>query len=307
MQEYPIPPSFEDKSVNLSREQIMVSLMEDMKGGVPFEKAVQNLQLLDESASKITGRIRPTHGTFAASGDWHVPDHNPKALAAYFDYLIDTQPAIVFFMGDILDLTQLSSFDRANTVKLANMGTVLDDYAILHEMLVRLRAKLPTAWFEFVEGNHEYRISRALERDPAARDYVLEKHFSDVFDRFVPYRDKNVPNLVQFGKRWLAHGEYCNEMHTKKNLMFFHRPICTWHMHTVQAFTLHSAVDVRDFKVAFSVPCLADLNPHYARSKPNAWVNGFLRGEALEDGAFEDSIVIMDHDRFGVNGKWYGE
>ena len=274
---------------------------------VQFELARESkpIETMQEPLARLE-RPRPTHGTFAASGDWHIPYENSRDLSLYFEFLHDFKPDLILFMGDLFDLQQLSSFEEGRKVKLATLPTVLDDYSRARRLLEPLRYALPDSYWLYVEGNHEERITRAKEYDGAARDYELQRHFGDLFDEFLPYRDERVSNLVHFGKLWFGHGVYYNEYHSKKNAIHFNRPIRTWHAHTVQSHTLHSGTDVKDYRIAWSCPCLCDRNPHWKRHQPNSWVHGFVYGEVLEDGEFQDSLVVINQGKFRAAEKWYG-
>lgn len=249
----------------------------------------------------------PTFGRAIASGDWHIPYHNERDIYSMLDFAIDYQPAAMFFVGDIFDLLQLSSFDAMNKVKLAGLPTVDDDLAVGRRILTDFRAALPSTAFIFFYGNHEYRIIRAMESDSQAREYDLGVHLDGIVDLIIPYRDGTYPNIYPFGKLWLAHGEYCNEFHAKKNIIAYNRPVMTFHLHTVQSYTMPGATDVADYRIGWSCPCMCHTNPHYARNRPNAWVNGFMYTDVLPSGDFAGPhYAIINDGRFEANGKWYG-
>src|SRR5690606_19069830 len=122
--------------------------------------------------------------------DVHADPNHDNRRADYLSELIqDEQPDKVIFIGDVFDLASLSSYDKG---KRAFQGrSYAKDIEAGVEFLDRVwsplrsrKKRLPTRYF-FI-GNHEDRITRALDLSPelegtiGLEDCQLERYFNEV-------------------------------------------------------------------------------------------------------------------------------
>ena len=123
-------------------------------------------------------------------GDCHVHENEDVSR---FDilgrYIADTQPDVVVFMGDFLTLNCLSAWDRDKRLKMEGRryqseidagNAALDavtKYVISNRKKARKqKKKFYTPEWVFIEGNHEDRLTRYLDRDPTFKGFV------DIYD-----------------------------------------------------------------------------------------------------------------------------
>lgn len=99
---------------------------------------------------------------------------NPKVDNKRFDLLgnliFDIRPDYVFDLGDFADMSSLNSYDTRCPKAIVSQSyqedieCTIDAQERLRGNFVRRKVRKPT-WIGF-EGNHEYRIKKALQHDP---------------------------------------------------------------------------------------------------------------------------------------------
>lgn len=99
--------------------------------------------------------------TILVFNDVHIPFHNEAACRNVIKLAGDLQPDHVVINGDLLDCYTLSRFPKA-----PGMPNLQDEVDIGREMLRELRMKVPTATFDYLEGNHEERLKRMILENP---------------------------------------------------------------------------------------------------------------------------------------------
>jgi len=124
--------------------------------------------------------------------DCHAhPDHDNERFTILGRFIADAKPDHVISMGDLGDFPSLSSYDKGK--RSAEGQRYSRDLAAVHDGLERIRVpvvarkkKLPKFWF--LVGNHEERITRAGNLDPALfgtislRDLSLDQYGWETVD-----------------------------------------------------------------------------------------------------------------------------
>lgn len=116
----------------------------------------------------------------------HIPFHDPKLLALFFVFLKYFKPDRLFILGDFLDWYQVSSFNK-DPKRVGHLQEDLDKAGMILDELANFVSKI-----EFLDGNHEYRLTRYLRNNP----------------EFYGLRCLSVPALLNLGKRGIKHHEY---------------------------------------------------------------------------------------------------
>ena len=105
-------------------------------------------------------------------------------LLAAGKFIVDKKPDIVVVLGDWWDMPSLSSYEKAGT-KSFEGRRYKDDCVVGNEAMKLLlsplkRRKKGKPRMVFVLGNHEHRIERAIEADPAHLDGIIGYHDLDL-------------------------------------------------------------------------------------------------------------------------------
>ena len=101
--------------------------------------------------------VRDGH-TRVVMPDLHIPFQDTKLLAAWFDFVEETEPDGIDVIGDLLDCYSLSRFDKNPERK----NSFKDEVGWAWMTLAEMRERAPQAEICYSEGNHEERLRRLL-------------------------------------------------------------------------------------------------------------------------------------------------
>ena len=131
------------------------------------------------------------------SGDWHLGEHDPAAICALFQTVIELQPATIVLAGDILDCCELHKSQlgrRAVAIPHRSALTMEAELATARVLLQGLRAVAPKARIVYLEGNHELRWNRTIAS--------CLPHLSGLAPDL-----KSLLQLSELQIEWLPHGQ----------------------------------------------------------------------------------------------------
>src|SRR3990167_9708557 len=110
-------------------------------------------------------------------GDTHYPFHDSAALRVVERLIVDVKPDVLIHVGDLIDCWQISQFDKEVTRRDALQADINAAAAFLKKWYMLA----PQAERYYLEGNHEFRLSRTIsrmkegQREVAALD-VFQQH-----------------------------------------------------------------------------------------------------------------------------------
>lgn len=222
------------------------------------------------------------------------------AARSALNFLEEFKPDVTIVLGDLLDLSQLSTYSKKKPREIE--GLRLDnDYALGNQILNRID-KATKGDRVFFEGNHENRVERYLDEFP----YVGEKLLSvqenlHLEERGWKYLKEG--ELLKIGHAYFIHGWYYNIYHARKHVAEMGDNIFYGHTHDVQSFSKPNP-DTMPI-ISQSLGCLCDLNPAWLRNKPSRWINAFGIFYFSKDGSFTYYVPIIINGCFWWNGKYY--
>ena len=169
-----------------TREQRKRELLETTTMGAPLQAATQELRI-----------GIPEHGLrIAVLPDAQVRKGVPTDhLAAYGKYIADKQPDVIVCIGDFADMPSLSTYLQAGSID-AEGARYADDIGsaqMAMEEFLNPIAKVAGYKPKLVltEGNHEFRIQRAIDADP--RRLMGQMSMADL--RYADYGWQVIPFL----------------------------------------------------------------------------------------------------------------
>jgi predicted phosphodiesterase len=228
--------------------------------------------------------------------DIHYPDNID--LGAIELFLKDYKPDILIYGGDFLDFRYLSKFDKEN--KLIIGDNLKKEYVAVGEIIDRHTRLAQPKEIYFIEGNHEYRMVRYLEKNPVGLGYLEVKNgleFEKRGIKWIPFNE-----LLKIGKIYYTHGIYHNMHHAKKHVESYMRNMVYGHTHAIQMYSGPHPTDRPIPYIAKSVGCLCNLNPEYMHNRPNQWAQAFHIAEFETDGNFSDTIIYIINNGFRIPG-----
>ncbi len=277
-----------------------MEFMEDYN--IPLEKTEHVTQrkkrvTVDISHDGMTVAVLPDiHAQVTSKDEGRVS----SAARAALNFLDEFKPDVTIVLGDLLDVSQLSTYSKKKPRQIE--GLRLDnDYALGNQILNRID-KATKGERVFLVGNHEERVEGYLDEFPYVGERLLSVkenlHLDERGWKFLKEGE-----LLKIGHAYFIHGWYYNVYHARKHVAEMGNNIFYGHTHDVQSFSKPNP-DTMPI-ISQSLGCLCDLNPSWLRNKPSRWVNAFGVFYFLKNGDFTHYVPIIVNGGFWWNGKYY--
>lgn len=235
--------------------------------------------------------IPDTQHGFMRQGDELVSFHDPSALAIAHQIVEETQPDRIVLLGDHLDLPDWSDkFLRSPDCQFLTQNAIDS----LHRYLQRLRTAAPTAQIDWLEGNHEARMQKAVVANvtaaynlkpanaPESHPVLSVPHLLGLDELGITYHSG-----YPYANVWLndniqcEHGIACSTnpgSSSNKNLKALNHSLIQGHIHNVEL--LWKTVEGRDgpnYKIAASPGTLARVETGFVPGAGRrSWQQGLL-------------------------------
>ncbi len=239
--------------------------------------------------------------------DLQVPYHDKRSLAAVEKLMADYRFDGYLQIGDFLDFDCISSHNK-NNLRAVEGKRIHLDYDVAGDILDRhqaiIRAKNKDAQFVILEGNHEHRMERYLDANPALEGMVevpTALEFGRRKIKWVPYWSRGT--VYKIGKATFIHGRYTNQYHAAKHDSNYGCNIFYGHLHDVQTYSKEMQGEDNTI-VGQSLGCLC-LPQSYMRGGPNKWQQAVTIFDFFPDGNFTYNVIRIFKHRFAYNGKVY--
>jgi Calcineurin-like phosphoesterase len=228
--------------------------------------------------------------------------HDPRAMDVALQFASDFKPNIIIAGGDILDCGAISHHNRQKPGRTEGLR-VLADAQECGQQFIQPLNQLKAEKRHFIKGNHEAWLDQLVEDMPGLEG-LLD------LPRLLPLDGWDVIEQgghVNLGKLTFLHGDQLSggEHVAKQAVINYERSVRFGHFHSQQTYSKNTPFDAEFPKTGISVGCLCRKSPHYGKSRPNKWSQGFLYGYILPDGSYHDYPVTIVKGRAVVNGKVY--
>lgn len=246
------------------------------------------------------GKIKEDNNikTYVILSDAHleVGDEVHPSYKLVKRFIRDRQPEQVILNGDILDFSYMSSFNK-ELDQLREGRRLSDDVKMMKKELQFFEEnsfKKPI----YLEGNHEYRLTKTVEKTPNFTAGVLSLPLLLDIDYFIPELNQPIELLDDL---WIMHGKRATKHTASITLGDYMENIIFGHTHRQQTHTLRTW---KKQVTAWNTGCLCSKSPGYGNGRQNNWVNGFAIVEEDSKGWQVTNILINDN-TFIWNGKRY--
>ncbi len=237
--------------------------------------------------------------------DTHIPEHDPVSLNAVEQYMEDHEWDEMVQLGDLLDLDELSKHNIGN-LRIVESKRIRKDLDIAGAILDRWQKKLRKAKITILEGNHDFRMERYIDANPALEGLLEVPNALKLKDRgirWVPAWSKG--QVYDIGKAQFTHGLCTNQYHACKMVREFGSNIFYGHTHDVQMYSQTYRGD-DETRVGQSLGCLCKYELSYLRGRPTRWQQAFAIFRFLPSGFFSYSVVrIFNGEFISPEGKVY--
>lgn len=221
--------------------------------------------------------MQPKRGIILA--DLQFPNHNPKLLKLWEEYLASQKWDFLIYLGDFADMDAISHHAiSAGDFRALEGKRLKKDYAEMSEILRRHRKIVgPDCKSFFFLANHEEWAEKFVNKYPMLEG-MLE------IENNLPLKELNIELIgyrqhLRLGKIYFIHGDisrgYTPVNHARKMIDIYGRNIVYGHHHTLQVSTKLSPAGIDETHTGWCVPALCNINPDWAGGRPNQWLNGF--------------------------------
>lgn len=228
----------------------------------------------------------------AILSDIHAPEHDRGCLTACLTWLRDTLPDVVILNGDIIELQSMSGFG-------GGLATLEDDCAIGNWLLDQIAEASPDSQIVYLEGNHETRLERWIERNAphmcGITSIPLKLRLEERGIRWVPESEQP----YSMGGLSVIHGHQdlsgWGPIYAARKLADLHgrpgRVLVYGHTHKHQVFDRpHSGGVAR----AIGLACMRSLRPGWTHGRTDAWSHQWALAHVSETSARLEMITYAD-------------
>ena len=243
--------------------------------------------------------------THLVIGDPHAhPDHNNDRALWVGELIADIRPDKVICIGDLPDLPSLSSYDKgkANFVGRTYRRDIEAAVDFQEKMFFRVKArkkKLPETFY--FEGNHDERISRALQLQPQLEGTIdfRDLRIGDYWDHCIRY-EGNTPGSRSVDGIIYAHfciagisGKALSGLHHGDALLSKNYTSTTvGHTHLAD-WTTHVRADGKRIH-GLVCGCYQDYRADWAGRSNDLWYRGIVVKRNVEDGNFDPQFISIE-------------
>lgn len=234
--------------------------------------------------------------TIAVIGDIHCPYHDPRAVKIAVKILKDLEPHRVILIGDVVDFYSISRYDK----KPNRINDLQSDCDQTHDLLTEIVSASTRSKYEYIEGNHENRLSR----------FLLTKA-----PELWSLRVLSVPELLRLGELGIeykhetrvgnmtaTHGHFARNHsgYTARAMAEGYGTVIFGHTHRLGA---HYRRDGRGEIAAFENGCLCGLTPEFITGVAD-WQHGFSIITEHNGATAVEQVHILDGQAFFRGKRW---
>jgi predicted phosphodiesterase len=264
-----------------------------------------------EGTSNLTRAIEGETSRVVVASDFHFPDENTPLVQKWLSWLATVRVDRLVLLGDVMDAMSVSRFLVEDEVSLED--EVARTNAFLDQVTEAARAVNPACHIDFLEGNHEERITRYLYRNAGklvglqvdGEPVVGLPHLLRLRERRIShYRYQQVIRLP--GNLWLEHGDSVSVNSAATVMNAVRRKggsIVIGHVHRIGAYYKK---DRDGFHRGYEIGAMCSLEPRYMTAQSANWQNGWAVIDYLggTDKWWLTQVVVQDG-KFVWEGRVY--
>lgn len=241
--------------------------------------------------------------------DVQIPYQDNVALAVVEKYMASEKWDLVIYIGDFIDCEGISHYNKGKPralvgVELEKEFKIANDILDRHQKIIRKRS--PKAKFHFIYGNHEERVEKWLDENPALAGLIdIDRNLRFKERGFTWTRHGDTGNGYVVGKATFTHGESLATMHTQKMAQTWGENVFYGHIHDVQSYTMTTRKK-DSTRIAQSLGCLCIYALPYVDRKPTRWQQAITTFYFQPDGTFNHYVSnIVKGEFISPGGKHF--
>jgi len=203
-----------------------------------------------------------------------------------------------------MDFDCISSHN-VNKLRLVEGQRIQKDYDYANDFLDTWQKATKGATWTVIEGNHDERIERYIDANPALEgsiEVAKSLHFKERGIRWVRFWTKG--EIYSIGNAHFIHGEHTSKYHAEKTASEY--GVCVFFGHTHDCMCIPKSLKGADKSiVGQSLGCLCRYNQPYMRGRPSKWQQAFGVFHFQPNGFFNHYVVtIFDHKFISPEGEY---
>jgi len=254
--------------------------------------------MVSEDKVKVTKRV-------LIIPDCHIPYHNKKAYALMLEVAKDINPEEIVILGDYADFYAVNGHGKAADMQ----HTLNEEVEEVKYHLNELRELFPEAKIVYIEGNHENRLARYIDKNARSLHGLMSTknllNLDSLNIDFVPY-DPRQQYSVGGSKLYARHepagsGKYS----AAATVNHFCASVIFGHVHAIQEYQFITGFG----EIHRGIGCgwLGDEHHrvmNYVKKQPQ-WSLGFAIVDIMEDRNFFCNVAQIINNSCSVDGKIY--
>lgn len=231
------------------------------------------------------------------------PKHHNKRAEWLGKLINDIKPDVVVHLGDSADMPSLSSYDRGTKAfqgrnYRADIDAHLDFNDRLWDTVRSAKRKLPVRYF--FEGNHEHRITKAINLQPELEgaisfdDLELERYY----DEIVPYNGRS-PGVLSVDGISYAHffisgvmGKPLGGTHPSYAILSKgHSSATAGDLHLL-SYNVQTGIGGKTLQ-GLVAGCYQDYDADWAGEANKLWWRGVIVKRNVENGNYDPSFISL--------------
>ena len=231
------------------------------------------------------------------------PKHHNKRAEWLGKLINDIKPDVVVHLGDSADMPSLSSYDRGTKAfqgrnYRADIDAHLDFNDRLWDTVRSAKRKLPVRYF--FEGNHEHRITKAINLQPELEgaisfdDLELERYY----DEIVPYNGRS-PGVLSVDGISYAHffisgvmGKPLGGTHPAYSILSKgHGSSTAGDLHLL-SYEVQTGIGGKRIQ-GLVAGCYQDYDADWAGEANKLWWRGVVVKRNVENGNYDPSFISL--------------
>jgi hypothetical protein len=222
---------------------------------------------MNEIKPKSSGEVA------AVINDVHIPFEDQRSINLFIKWLDDNKLDRLFLNGDIMDMPDLSKFDKDPNNRMPIEEQIERTKGFLKLLIQHTRAKI-----YYVSGNHEKRLKKYLMRNaPELCGVVNLKELLDLDKLGVELIDPDPESYLKYGSTLIGHFDMARKgsaMTARGLLQRFGGAMSVVQAHTHRGGVVYQTLAGRTVASVENF-CMCDPNPNYI-TLPD-WQNGFTK------------------------------
>lgn len=220
--------------------------------------------------------------------DLHLPVHDRSALRVVLRAIEHLQPQKIVILGDWLDAAFASAHPASSRKEAEQGGYILNEIEPCRRLLEQFEDL--SKEIVYIEGNHEFRVERLIQRERGAwlavPELVLPKTLLSMKRKnkftWIPYQHDaspkdgySLPHYKIADSLIAVHGWSTSKYSARKHLELVRGwSIVYGHTHRAQSVTVRHPM-TNAINKSWSPGCLAGLQPMWQHGSPTEWTHGF--------------------------------